>query len=499
MTTPTRAVSYVRVSSAQGIDDSLSPETQRRAIAEYCQRQGWTLTAAYEDLGFSGWREDRWDKRPGWLQMLADAQRSQFDVVVVHTLDRFARRTEGVTYRALLKRCGVRLVSVTEPLDDSETGEWMMDIIGANARFFSAIHSTRIRGVKRSRAERGYHNASRIPFGYVRGEGRSMVADGRYADAVRLAYEMAATGEHSAMDIARRLNADGYRTTLGNAFEKNAVWSILRNPVYCGFTRYHDRLIDGQHEALVDPVTWQRVQDTLKARRHVPSHERRPALIYPLTGLLYCARCGHRLVGQIIRKRGEREHRYYYDRGSEGEGCSKGAYVPADALEAAVFGMLEAIVLPAEWRDQLAEYYSGTKTATELEQERAKLRTRTERLAQVFVDGLIAKEDYQRERTAIEAAASRLSATQIARAQDIGDVVLSFARAWEHATAAERKTLCHLLIARIDVEDGQVARVYPRPDLEGLLIATGYPLLVTGGFISVIDTHTMAGIDEEAE
>lgn len=477
MTTPTRAVGYVRVSSPAGLEESLSPETQRRSIAEYCTRQGWTLTRVYEDLGYSGWREATWENRPGWLQMIADAQRSQFDAVVVFALDRFARRTEGVTYRALLKRAGVRVVSVTEPLDDSEMGDWMMDVIGANAQFFSAVHSARTRGVRRSRAEHGLHNCNRVPFGYAR-EGRELVPHPHDADGVRLAYALAAAGDISTRDIAARLNQAGYHSTLGNPMTKDLVRRLLRNPVYIGFTRYHERLIQGRHPQLVDAVTWQRVQDILKARYRVPGCEARPAVIYPLTGLLHCE-CGARMHGSTVRRKGDRERCYYYCR-------SDGRYLPAEPLEAAVFSILQGIALPDDWRDQLAQYYAGTKTTRELEQERAKLAARTERLAQVYVDGVIARDDYDRERAAIEAAATRLSSAQLARTQDIGDAVLSFDRAWEHATPAERKTLCRLLLSRIELDGSQVARVYPCPDFEALLKATGSPLLVTGGFMTLI-------------
>jgi hypothetical protein len=110
---------------------------------------------------------------------------------------------------------------------------------------------------------------------------------------------------------------------------------------------------------------------------------------------------------------------------------------------------------------------------------------------QVFVDGLLSKADYEHERAMIEGAEAKLNASMLASTASIGEVVLSFARTWENATAAERKVGLRLLFQRIEVEDKKVVRIFPHPRLEALLRATGSPLLVAGGSITVASTVTM--------
>ncbi|HEX2174211.1 MAG TPA: recombinase family protein, partial [Dehalococcoidia bacterium] len=84
-----RAAAYIRVSSEEQLDGH-SLDAQRRAIKEACVERGWEIVAWYADEGVSAHTDDI-AKRPEFHRMVEDAQRRQFDAVVVHKLDRFAR------------------------------------------------------------------------------------------------------------------------------------------------------------------------------------------------------------------------------------------------------------------------------------------------------------------------------------------------------------------------------------------------------------------------
>jgi site-specific DNA recombinase len=77
-------------------------------------------------------------------------------VVIVHKVDRFARNLEDhVTVRALLRRLGVELVSVVEPLDDSPQGRLTEGIHALMAEFYSANLAAEIRKGMTQKAKQG--------------------------------------------------------------------------------------------------------------------------------------------------------------------------------------------------------------------------------------------------------------------------------------------------------------------------------------------------------
>lgn len=132
-----RAVGYTRVSSAEQVE-GYSLAAQERAIGEACAARGFQLEGIYRDEGLSA-HTDRLDKRPGLVRLLDDAKRGAFDVVLVHTLDRWARNLAvALQSLARLNEAKVGLISVTENIDYATgQGRLSLHILAAFAEFFS--------------------------------------------------------------------------------------------------------------------------------------------------------------------------------------------------------------------------------------------------------------------------------------------------------------------------------------------------------------------------
>ena len=80
-----RAAIYVRVST-----DKQTVENQTRELRQIAERRGWEVVAEYRDAGISGSKGR--DGRPDLDQMLKDAGKRRFDVVIAWALaDRSAR------------------------------------------------------------------------------------------------------------------------------------------------------------------------------------------------------------------------------------------------------------------------------------------------------------------------------------------------------------------------------------------------------------------------
>ena len=142
-----RAVLYSRVSTLHQ-----ETEVQSREIREYCLRRGWSLVGEYVDAGISGAKE----RRPQLDQLIADAHKRKFEVIVVWKFDRFARSVSHLlraleTFRAL----GIEFVSLSEQIDTSTpTGKMIFTVLGAVAELERSLIAERVRaGLRNAKAK----------------------------------------------------------------------------------------------------------------------------------------------------------------------------------------------------------------------------------------------------------------------------------------------------------------------------------------------------------
>ena len=106
-------------------------------------------------------------KRPVFRQLLDDAGKHQFDVVVVHTLDRWARNLKVMLESlSILAKCGVSIASISENIDYSTPqGKLFTQMLGSFAEYFSGSLSNHVTKGMDQRAFEGRHVGG-IPFGY---------------------------------------------------------------------------------------------------------------------------------------------------------------------------------------------------------------------------------------------------------------------------------------------------------------------------------------------
>src|SRR6202163_449049 len=140
-----RAAIYARVST---VDQE--PENQLQELRRYVAARGWTAVE-YVDKGVSGAK----DRRPALDQLLSDARRRRFDVLVCWRLDRLGRNLKHlVTLLEELQALGVAFVSLTEGIDaTTPAGKLQMHILGAIAEFERGRIQERVRaGSARAKA-----------------------------------------------------------------------------------------------------------------------------------------------------------------------------------------------------------------------------------------------------------------------------------------------------------------------------------------------------------
>ena len=141
-----RAAIYARVST---LDQE--PENQLQDLRRYVEARGWTVVE-YVDCGVSGAK----DRRPALDQLLANAKRRRFDVVVCWRLDRLGRSLKHlITLLDELQALGVAFVSLGEGIDaTTPAGKLQMHILGAIAEFErERIRERVLAGLQRARSQ----------------------------------------------------------------------------------------------------------------------------------------------------------------------------------------------------------------------------------------------------------------------------------------------------------------------------------------------------------
>ena len=116
---PTKnAVIYARRSSHSQNEQSC--EQQIRVCEEYAERNGYNIIDRYQDDAISGKAADN---RPDFQEMIKDSRSGQWEYIIVYKLDRFARnRYDSATYKAKLKKNGVKVLSAMENIGDDPSG-----------------------------------------------------------------------------------------------------------------------------------------------------------------------------------------------------------------------------------------------------------------------------------------------------------------------------------------------------------------------------------------
>ena len=308
--TLTPAALYARVSSDRQ-DVDLSVAAQFRALRDYAEKNGYSVAREYVDEAESGRIADR----PQFRKMLDEASKpeSPFREILVWKFSRFTRKREhAVAFKSMLRRKGIRVVSITEHADDSPTGKLMEAIIESLDEFYSENLAQEVLRGMREAASRGFWVASRVPYGYR----KLMVQDGAKkrptlepdpdtSPVVKRIFNLAEAGR-GILDITRTLNGEGIANPTGRLWSKNGVHIILRNEAYTGTLVWGERAkdkgepvrVDKAFPAIVSKTQFRKVNRQMRSRAPRKTHPRRVGSSYLLSGLVKCRACSRAMSGQ---------------------------------------------------------------------------------------------------------------------------------------------------------------------------------------------------------
>ena len=354
METRVRAAIYVRVSTReQATDDKASLEVQRRECEAYCKRKGYDVVGLpYVDVQ-SG--TDSREERACFEQMLGEARKGAFDVIVAWRPDRLFRSLwPAARLKQVMDTTGVDVETVTQPMDKSTLGLWAW----VAEREIENIRERTLMG-RESMARAGKLVTGNPPYGFRYDPSIQQLRHHEDEKPQVLGiFGWVAQGK-SIDSLATNFNRLGILTRHGKPWRRQQMLKILRNPIYMGKAYWGKRerrngfvvAKKSLEERILIPVTpivteelFHRVEQQMDKNRS--ASPRNTKLIYLLQHLLRCRGCGKPFMARShINRHGKplkTPERYYGCKGmKESPGaydCRRPAELYASTMERVVWG-----------------------------------------------------------------------------------------------------------------------------------------------------------------
>lgn len=270
-----RCAIYTRKSSEDGLEQEFnSLHAQREACLAYVASQkheGWVLLQnAYDDGGLSGGSL----KRPALGELLDDVRQGRVDQIIVYKIDRLTRSLADFSKIVdILDAAEASFVSVTQSFNTATSmGRLTLNMLLSFAQFEREVTAERIRDKIAASKRKALWMGGNVPLGYDP-DGRTLRINEGEAQTIRTLYEL--YNQHGTIRAVReranglglrsrrRTSADG-TTTGGGPFDRGHIHHILTNPIYAGRIRHRDKVFEGQHQAIIEPETWEAVQAQLQ-------------------------------------------------------------------------------------------------------------------------------------------------------------------------------------------------------------------------------------------
>ncbi len=380
-----KAVAYARYSSDNQRDESI--DAQLRAIHKFADENGYQVVREYIDRAKTGTN----DRREEFQRMIRDSDDGDFEVVIVHKLDRFARkRYDSAIYRKALEENGVKLVSVLEQFTDSPEGIIFVGMSEAMSEYYSANLSREVKKGQLENALACKHTGGFAPLGFRVNAELKYEINEEEAVHVRFIYQSILNGMNYSQ-IIEELNHRGIRTRRGREFGRNSLHEILRNEKYTGVYIYRrsapadkygkrnnhaDRSqdeiirIEGGLPQIISREVFDAVQKIMDKRRQEPYTRSDAKEVYLLSGKVFCGICGNSYCGN--RMHGGRNKSLYItyrcnSHSGKGSGNCRNKAVNRDHLENYIRKLLSEVLFDERRLEGIISEYNKMVHSNECE------------------------------------------------------------------------------------------------------------------------------------
>lgn len=388
------AAIWTRVSSADQYKSNCSIETQVDSCREYCKRNGIRIKKE-----FGGKNESAKVAGELFLDMIGEVLNDpEYNQIVVFDYDRFSRNSEdGIVYKAKVRRCGINVKSVNQPIDSNNVlAEQIENILIIIAEIENAMRKHKCHDGMVNCINRGEWY-SRPPLGYdsSKVDRHHVIKVNEQGKILRNAFEwLANEPETTQYEIIRRLKR------LGLDITKQRLSSILRNSFYCGrlehkYLELEDsdkNYIMGVQEPLISEALFDRVQEILDGN-HANYEHQDETQKFPMKRFVFCAKDDHLMTGYTTKNND------YYK--CAVKGCKTN--VKASELHSQYAELLNTFALPEAikplFKKVLARKFSekealNVEATDNYKKNLATLKTKLKNIKMRFAEGEIDKDVY---------------------------------------------------------------------------------------------------------
>ncbi|KZL94322.1 recombinase family protein [Clostridium magnum] len=266
--------------------------------------------------------------RPKMLELLKEVEAKQYNGVLVMDMQRLGRgdmQDQGIILKTF-KDAHTKIITPQKTYDlDNDFDEEYSEFEAFMSRKELKMINRRMQGGRVRSVEDGNYIATNAPLGYDIhwiNKCRTLKINEPESEVVKLIFKMYCDGS-GAGNIASYLNSLGYKTKFSNTFSSSSVLAILKNPIYIGKvswkkkeikksrtpnkvkdTRTRDKsewiVVDGKHEAIISDDVFQRAQEILGNKYHVP-YQIVNGPSNPLAGLIICSKCKSKMMLRNLR------------------------------------------------------------------------------------------------------------------------------------------------------------------------------------------------------
>jgi site-specific DNA recombinase len=318
-----RVAVYTRISddSRDGTERGLGVQRQREDCMARVEREGWEVVETFSENDVGASSKSR-KTRPLYKRLIALAEAGEIDIILSYSASRLTRRPlELEALISLHERKGVLLRTIVSGDTDLATadGRAVARTIAAWDAAEAERISERVARAAKQRKERGEWHGGFPPYGYQRlGDGRLGIDPDRAAvvNEVALRVLSGETLNGVRLSLNRRGITTGRspRSPQGGGWQQRTIKRVLTTPATIGCAQTDDGVLHQVAEPVLDRATWDRLREILfdpsrftESQKPDWSNRRK----YPLSGLLFCALCGHTLSGssRVVGKKTDGQNR----------------------------------------------------------------------------------------------------------------------------------------------------------------------------------------------
>jgi len=362
--------------------------------------------------------------RPEMLRMLDLMEERRPKGILVMDIDRLGRgdmQEQGLIL-GTFQRLNILIITPRKIYDlNNEFDEEYSEFEAFMARKELKIITRRLQRGRVLSVEAGNYIATRPPYGYQvikDGRNRYLVPHPEQAPVVKLIFELYTHDDPEkrmgSNKIAIKLNELGYTSYTGKKWTSSSVLTIIKNAVYIGRIQWKKKEVkkskitgkkkdvrtrpvqewidvQGKHEPLIDEVTFQKAQEILKQKYHVP-YQQLNGITNPLAGVIKCAKCGASMILRPYTK--QAPHLMCYNRFCDNK-SSQIAYVEEKLLQALEKWMDTYVIEYGQRKRKVSNMVEVKQNAVNLlKREMDELEAQKERLHDLLERGIYDEETY---------------------------------------------------------------------------------------------------------